>query len=94
MEASNHTKEIIKNKKLEFLADSSQASRDRFGRLLGYIFIDKDNLAERMIADGYAYEYTYHKNHPYQYQRAFKDAEHIAQREKRGLWADGACDNH
>ena len=91
-EASHHIKDILgHSSSLKFMEDFSQGSRDRFGRLLGYIFIDEKNLAEQMIFDGYAYEYTYHKNHPYKYQYDFKRAEKNARKEKRGLWADESC---
>ena len=44
-----------------------------------------------MIADGYAYEYTYRKYQPYKYQNEFQKAEQDARRNKYGLWADTAC---
>jgi micrococcal nuclease len=94
-EASIHAKEILKNKKLEFVPDSSQDTRDRFGRLLGYVFIvendKKVNFAEKMIFDGYAYEYTYNKSHPYRYQLDFKKAQKSAKENKRGLWSQENC---
>ena len=92
-EASQHMKDLLADKtSLEFVRDSTQEARDRFGRLLGYIFIDDQNIAEQMILDGYAYEYTYHKSNPYEYQSDFKHAEQKARKEKRGLWAEGVCD--
>src|SRR3989338_1014175 len=38
-----------------------------------------------MISEGFGHEYTY--NLPYKYQEEFKQAEHDAREEKRGLWA-------
>jgi micrococcal nuclease len=94
-EASIHAKEILKDKKIEFVSDPSQDTRDRFGRLLGYLFFiengNRINFAEKMIYDGYAYEYTYNKNHPYRYQLDFKNAQISADKNKRGLWAIENC---
>lgn len=91
IEASAHAKEILKNKDLRFKSDYSQDTRDRYGRLLGYIYMYEENFAEKMIFDGYAYEYTYRKNNPYRYQSDFKKAESKARKNRNGLWADDAC---
>lgn len=71
--------------------DMTQDERDRYGRLLAYVFLDGDamSLNEQIIREGYGYEYTYKV--PYEYQAVFKEAEMEASREKRGLWADGVC---
>ncbi len=92
-EASEHLKDLVQGKKLVFLSDPSQDSRDRFHRLLGYVFADQENLAEKMIYDGYAYEYTYNRSYPYQYQSIFRKAEREARENERGLWAPHACEN-
>ena len=42
-----------------------------------------------MIADGYAFEYTY--DLPYRYQADFKAAENDARAQERGLWSPNAC---
>ncbi len=42
-----------------------------------------------MIAQGYAFEYTY--NVPYQYQQSFKQAEQDARAQQRGLWSPATC---
>ncbi len=89
VEASLYLADILGGKELHFVQDSSQDTRDKYGRLLGYIFIGEENLAEKMIADGYAYEYTY--DNPYRYQRNFRTAERIARREERGLWSPDVC---
>jgi micrococcal nuclease len=58
--------------------------------LLAYVFLeDGTNVNEYLIRNGYAYEYTY--GVPYTYQTLFKEAQLEAQKEKRGLWADGVC---
>lgn len=90
-EASAKAKEILENKKVKLESDVSQSDRDRYGRLLRYVYLE-DGLFfnEWMIENGYAFEYTYEL--PYQYQTEFKNAQRFAQDNKMGLWADDVCD--
>ena len=89
-EASNKAREILTGKRVRIETDASQSDRDKYGRLLGYV-IREDGLFfnKYMIAEGYAYEYTYHV--PYMYQREFKEAQRSAQANEKGLWAPGVC---
>jgi micrococcal nuclease len=90
IEASNKAEQLLSGKQVQFETDSSQDTRDRYGRLLGYIILpDGRNFNKVMIEDGYAYEYTY--NTAYKYQNAFKTAESNAKASGKGLWASGAC---
>lgn len=92
VEASNKAKEILTGQKVKIETDSTQGTYDKYGRLLAYVFMpDGMNFNKFMISEGYAYEYTY--NLPYKYQSEFKLAEQQAQSQKKGLWADGACDS-
>jgi micrococcal nuclease len=70
--------------------DSSQDTYDKYDRLLGYVFLEDGQMLNRkMVADGYAYEYTY--ANPYKYQKDFKDLQRFAKNEKRGLWSENTC---
>lgn len=70
--------------------DPTQDEKDRYGRLLRYVFLEDGRLVNKLIIEeGYAYEYTYEA--PYRYQAEFKEAQQQARLHKRGLWADGAC---
>lgn len=90
IEASNKAKQLLSGKQVQFETDSSQDTRDRYGRLLGYIILpDGRNFNKVMIEDGYAYEYTY--STAYKYQTSFKTAESNAKASGKGLWASGAC---
>lgn len=91
IEATKHLQSILPVGTMVALdTDSSQGVYDKYQRLLAYAMLsDHTNVALLMIMDGYAYEYTYEK--PYLYVAAFKDYQATAQKEKKGLWADGAC---
>ena len=90
-EASNKAKEMLNNKSVFLEADSTQGERDKYQRLLRYVFLqDRTNFNKLMIEQGYAHEYTY-KSNPYKYQKGFKKAEKEARENKKGLWAENAC---
>ena len=89
-EASDKAKEVLNGKSVILENDPTQGERDKYGRLLRYVFLeDGTNFNKLMIAEGYAYEYTY--STPYKYQSEFKEAQKEAEKNKRGLWADDAC---
>jgi micrococcal nuclease len=89
-EATNKIIELLRNKIVVLEEDESQGDKDKYGRLLRYIFLpDGTNVNKALIQEGYAYEYTYRL--PYKYQGEFKEAQISARENKRGLWADNAC---
>ena len=91
MEASNKAKEVLTGQTVRFEDDPTQDTRDKYDRLLGHVFLENgQNFGELMLAEGYAYEFTY--NMPYKYQSAYKAAVSFARGNKKGLWADGVCD--
>ncbi|OGH37400.1 MAG: hypothetical protein A3B44_01975 [Candidatus Levybacteria bacterium RIFCSPLOWO2_01_FULL_38_21] len=93
LEASNKAKEYFKDKEYRVWLeeDKTQGGRDKYQRLLRYVFTDKgtQDYGLMMISEGYAYEYTY--STPYKYQTSYRRAQGKAESEKLGLWADGAC---
>lgn len=89
-EASAHTKAQLLGKNVGLEADSTQGERDKYKRLLRYVFLENGvNFNKQLIHEGYAYEYTY--DLAYKYQAEFKQAQIDAQKNKRGFWADNAC---
>jgi len=86
-EASNKAKDILFGKKVFLENDGSQGERDKYGRLLRYVFLeDGTSFNLLMIKEGYAYEYTY--SLPYKYQTEFKQAQKEAETNKAGLWGN------
>ncbi len=92
-EASRYAKLYFEDtdKKLWLEFDRTQADRDKYQRLLRYVFTDDGSVdyGQIMISLGLAIEYTY--NTPYKYQKIYKQAELEAREAKKGLWADGVC---
>jgi len=89
-EASNHAHQLLDGATVYLEQDSSQGDYDKYNRLLSYIWMSDGRLFNQvMIAEGYAFEYTY--NLPYKYQSQFKDDQHNAQSQQLGLWAPTTC---
>lgn len=89
-EASARMKELAQGKIVRLEYDESQSLRDAYGRLLAYVYLEDGQMINRkMIAEGYAYEYTYMT--PYAYQKEFRELQRLAQTSERGLWAKDSC---
>ena len=90
-EAPTKMTELAENKKVRLEFDKTQSERDKYGRLLAFVYgEDNKNLAYEMIRQGYGNEYTYNSN-PYKYQNEFKEAARKAREENKGLWAENTC---
>ena len=89
-EASNHAHQLLDGTTVYLEQDTSQGDYDKYNRLLSYIWMPDGRLFNQvMIAEGYAFEYTY--NLPYNYQTQFKDAQRNAQNQQIGLWSPNTC---
>lgn len=84
-EASAETKQALEGKQVSLEADPSQGDRDKYGRLLRYVYLHGENVSYYLIQMGYGREYTYDK--PYKYQKDFQQAQAAAQQAGFGLWA-------
>ena len=89
-EASNHARQLLNGATVYLEIDDSQGDYDKYNRLLSYIWMADGRMFNQvMIAEGYAFEYTY--NRPYKYQAQFKDAQRNAQTQQLGLWSPTTC---
>lgn len=89
-EASDRMKELAEGKVVRLEYDDSQGMRDTYGRLLAYVYLEDGQMLNRkMVADGYAYEYTYMT--PYKYQSEFRQLQNLARSSGRGLWSSETC---
>jgi len=86
-EAAAFTKSFIGNNSVRLQADPLDTNRDRYGRLLRYVYLPDGTLVEeKLISEGYAFAYTLF---PFQQKAAFVALENQAKQAKKGLW--GAC---
>jgi micrococcal nuclease len=89
-EASIRMKELASGKIVRLEYDDSQSYRDTYKRILAYVYLeDGEMLNRKMIAEGYAYEYTYLT--PYLYQKEFRQLQNLAKAGGKGLWASDSC---
>lgn len=90
-EASAFTKTALSGAFVWLESDSTQGDRDKYGRLLRYVWTDqgKTDFNKKLIAEGYAHEYTY--NVPYIYRDEYLKAEKNAESRYLGLWDSSVC---
>ena len=84
-EASNYTcNRLEKAKNIEIEYDNKSDRNDRYGRNLGWVFLDGELLQKDLVENGYAkVEYLYGK---YKYVEELKELETKAKKDKKGLW--------
>lgn len=87
-EASARTAELLTGRSVWLEGDPTQESVDQYGRTLAYAWLDESTLVNQvLVAEGYAYEYTY--GVPGVHQEALAAAQDEASAARLGLW--GAC---
>jgi len=90
-EASAFTAKLVEGKsvRIEFdQANEASQNRDKYGRLLAYVYLPDDTLLnDRIIRDGYGHAYTKYPFDPEKLDQ-FRAAEKEARENKRGMWAD------
>lgn len=92
-EASVRMKELAQGNLVRLEYDDSQSVRDAYNRILAYVYLEDGQMLNRkMIAEGYAYEYTYLT--PYRFQKEFRELQVLARSSKRGLWSPLTCDGN
>jgi len=85
-EASVKNKELVIGKTVEMERDVSM--RDKYGRLLRYIWIGDRLINEELVREGFAQVSTYPPD--VKYAERFREAQRQAEEEKKGLWS-GVC---
>lgn len=88
-EASEYTCNKVKNaNKLELEYDPKSDEKDKYNRILAYIFVDDYLLQDLLVTNGYAeVAYLYDD---YKYAPLLKDKENIAKVNKIGIWDEEA----
>lgn len=86
-QASDYTHKNLDGKTVRLEADPTNDNRDRYDRLLRYVYLEDGTLYQRrLITEGYGFAYT---SFPFQKKDEFIQAQTEAQTAKRGLWT--AC---
>jgi micrococcal nuclease len=84
--AADHTKQLIGDKPVRLEADPLSTNRDRYDRLLRYVYTADNKLVEAEdIRDGYAFAYT---SFPFTKAEEFQAYERDARNNNRGLWGN------
>lgn len=85
--ASQFTKDLIANNPVRLEADPTNTNRDRYGRLLRYVYLPDGRLVNaEIIKQGYGFAYV---AFPVQKLEEFRALEQEARQANRGLW--GSC---
>lgn len=86
-EATKYTSDLLLDEPVRLESDSTNSNRDRYERLLRYVYTDDGTLINKsLIEQGYAFAYT---RFPFLKKDDFVVAETTAKNSARGLWA--AC---
>lgn len=81
--ASNYTKTLLEGKDIELEFDTQK--RDRYGRLLAYVYIDGTMVNRLLLKEGYAQVSTYPPN--VKYVDEFTKIQKSARENSKGLWS-------
>jgi micrococcal nuclease len=84
-EAAQYAKQLLENQLVYLIPDPMQSNRDKYDRLLRYVFLEDGTLVNaKLIADGFAYNYIYE---PFQFMKQFDYLEKQAKENHLGLWS-------
>ncbi len=86
-DAATYTKNLIGQNRVRLVADPLDTNRDRYNRLLRYIYLPDGRLVEEeIIKNGFGFAYT---GFPFERKQEFINIEALARAAKLGLW--NAC---
>ncbi len=86
-EASDFVKKMVEGKRVTLRTDSFSSTRDKYGRLLRYVYLEDGTLVNaKIIESGYANAYTVFK---FEKETEFRKLEREARENNRGLWKEG-----
>ena len=83
-EAKAHLRRLVEDRPVKLAFD--YARRDRYGRTLGYLFLEDGTFVNlEIVRQGYGFAYT---RFPFRWLEEFRSAEKTARREGAGLWSE------
>jgi endonuclease YncB( thermonuclease family) len=84
--AAAFTKNYIGANRVRLTADPENSNRDRYGRLLRYVYLPSGELVNaEIIKQGYGFAYVYF---PFSKMEEFKSYQKTAEQQQLGLWGD------
>lgn len=84
--ASAYTKNLIGNNPVRLEADPLSTNRDKYNRLLRYIYLPDGRLVQaEIIKNGYGFAYT---SFPFTKSEEFSNYQREAREQNKGLWHD------
>jgi micrococcal nuclease len=85
-EASEFVNDMALGEDVSLEADPQCANRDKYRRLLRYVYLEDGTLLNsEIITQGYGFAYT---KYPFSKMREFRRLERRARKGERGLWAE------
>ena len=96
--ASRYARAVALGRRAVLVGDPTQATRDRYGRLLAYVWVGGRDLGYQQLARGFARVYVYDR--PFRRLTAYERAERVGRRRTDGIWhgcstskpTGGTCD--
>ncbi|APT48352.1 thermonuclease family protein [Bacillus safensis] len=85
-EASERMKELVENGLVEIELEPNQ-ERDKYGRLLAYVYVDGESVQETLLEEGYA-RLAYIYKDQYIHLKEYKEAERQAKKQKIRIWKE------
>lgn len=84
-EAFLRNSELVKGGKVTLEFEQGN-TRDSYGRLLAYVYVDGVSIQGTLLQEGYA-RVAYIMNPPYKYLERFRKEENLAKKEKINIWS-------
>jgi len=88
-EASNKMKKLVEDKKVILKINKSSWNKDKYWRLLRYVYLWNKDIWATMISEGYAFSY---KRFPHSKLNSYNLLEVSAKKEMAWLWDGTRCD--
>ena len=82
--ATGQAKRLAYRQRVVLRGDATQATRDRYGRLLAYAWVHGRDLGFQMVASGLARVYVYDR--PFQRLGAYRSAEAVGRTRTPNIW--------
>lgn len=82
--ATAYARSLASGRNVTLVGDPTQARRDRYGRLLAYVWVNGHDLGFQQVARGFARVYVYDR--PFQRLSAYRRAERVGKTRSNSIW--------